>query len=718
MADDPTPLASDRSLRTAPPSAPARPTVLSMHGDERVDPWFWLNQRDDPEVLEYLAGENAYADHVLAPLAPLRDELFDEIVTRIQETDASAPMRRGPHEYFTRTVAGLQYDIHCRRPRTESTAPLPDPLAAPGTEPGEEVLLDENELAGDDDYFAVGDLTYSRGQTLLAYTTDRTGGERYELHVRDLTTGADLADVVPDVYYGVAWANDDRTLFFVRPDAAMRPWQVWRHTVGTPAADDVLVFQEDDDRYYVGVGRTRSNRFVVITTGSKTTTECRLVDADDPVAPPVLVEPRQQGHEYHVEHHVTPTADRLLVLTNGDGAQNFKLVCTPTATPGRAHWTDVLAHRDDVRLEDVDAFATHLAVSERTDGLERLRIVVLDDDGSVTSDREVTMPEPVYSASIAANPEYDATVLRYRYTSLTTPPSVFEHDVVTGAVTLVKRQPVIGYDPTRYESRRLWATAPDGTAVPISLVFRPDLRPADGPAPLLLYGYGSYEISIDPTFSSLRVSLLDRGVTFAIAHVRGGGELGRPWYDDGKLLHKRNTFTDFIACAEHLVAEGYTEPARLAVRGGSAGGLLMGAVANLRPDLFRAVVAEVPFVDCLTTILDETLPLTITEWEEWGDPLHDPEVYAYMKSYSPYDNVTAQRYPALYVSGGLNDPRVQYWEPAKWVAKLRATKQSDDLLVLRIEMGAGHSGPSGRYDDWRDEALVLAFVLDQLGIPA
>jgi oligopeptidase B len=612
----------------------------------------------------------------------------------------------------------LQYDIHCRRPRTPSTAALPDPLAAPGAEVGEEVLLDENVLAADAAYFAVGDLTISRGQSLLAYTTDCTGGERYELRVRDLATGDDLADVVPDVYYGVAWANDDRALLFVRPDAAMRPWQVWRHTIGTPATDDVLVFQEDDDRFYVGLGRTRSNRFIVITTGSKTTTECRLVDADDPTAPAVLVEPRAQGHEYHVEHHVTPTSDRLLVLTNGDGARNFKLACTPTASPGRAHWTDVLAHRDDVRLEDVDAFATHLAVSERVDGLERLRVVVLDDDGSVTSDRTVAMPEPVYSASIAANPEYDTTLLRYRHTSLTTPPSVFDHDVVTGDVTLVKRQPVIGYDPSRYESRRLWATAPDGTAVPISLVFRPDLRAAEGPSPLVLYGYGSYEISIDPTFSSLRVSLLDRGVMFAIAHVRGGGELGRPWYEGGKLLHKRNTFTDFIACAEHLVAEGYTAPARLAARGGSAGGLLMGAVANLRADLFRAVVAEVPFVDCLTTILDEALPLTITEWEEWGDPVHDPAVYEYMKSYSPYDNVTAQRYPALYVSGGLNDPRVQYWEPAKWVAKLRATKQGDELLVLRIEMGAGHSGPSGRYDDWRDEALVLAFVLDQLGIPA
>ena len=712
MADDRSPSAP------SPPRAPARPTVLSMHGDDRVDPWFWLNQRDDPEVLAYLKEENAYTDAVLAPLEPLRDELFAEIVDRIQETDASAPVRRGPFEYFTRTIEGLQYDVHCRRPRSADGAPLPDPFAPPGTEAGEEVVLDENDLAGDDDYFAVGDLTVSPDHSRLAYTTDRTGGERYDLRFRDLTSGADLPDRVPDVYYGVAWANDDRTVLFVRPDDAMRPWQVWRHTVGTDAADDVLVFQEDDDRFYVGVGRTRTGRYLVITTGSKTTTECRLVAADDPTAPPRLVEPREQGLEYHVEHHVTTTSDSLLVLTNADGAVNFKLARTPVATPGRAHWVDVVAHRDDVRLEDVDAFATHLALSERADGLERLRLVTLDDAGVIASDRTVEMPEPVYSASLASNPEYETTLLRYRYTSLTSPPSVFDHDVVTGETSLVKRQPVLGYDPDRYESRRLWATAPDGTHVPISLVFRPDLRPADRPSPLLLYGYGSYEISIDPTFSSVRVSLLDRGVMFAIAHVRGGGELGRPWYDDGKLLHKTNTFTDFVACAEHLIAEGYTEPARLVARGGSAGGLLMGAVANLRPDLFRAIVAEVPFVDCLTTILDETLPLTITEWEEWGDPLHDPEVYAYMKAYSPYDNVTVQHYPALFVSGGLNDPRVQYWEPAKWVAKLRATKVGDDALVLKMEMGAGHSGPSGRYDDWRDEALVLAFVLDQLGIRA
>lgn len=697
-----------------PPQAPARPTVLRAHGDERVDPWFWLCERENPEVLEYLRAENEYTEAALAHTAALRGRLFDEIVARVQETDVTAPVRRGPFEYFTRTIEGMQYDVHCRRPA--GFAGLPDPFAAPGTEPGEAVVIDENALAGDHEYFAIGDLSMSRNHELAAYTVDVSGGEVYELRIRDARAGRDLDDVVPNLYYGVAWANDNRTVFYTRPDDAMRPWQIWRHTVGAPASDDMLVFQEDDDRFYVSVARTRTDRFLVITTGSKLTTEVWLVDADDPGAAPRVVEPREQGHEYHVEHHCGRGGDRLLVLTNSDGAENFKLMATPAPQPGREHWTELLPHRPDVRLDDVNAFAGQLAVSERADGLERIRVLELAEDGTIATNHVIEMPEEVYSASVAANPEFSTTTLRYRYTSLVSPPSSFDYDVQDRSATLVKRQPVIGYEPGLYESRRLWAPAPDGTLVPISLVYRRDLRSADAPSPMLLYGYGSYEISIDPTFSSVRVSLLDRGVMFAIAHIRGGGELGRPWYDDGKLLHKTNTFTDFVACAEHLVTEGYTAPTELVARGGSAGGLLMGAVANLRPDLFRAIVAEVPFVDCLTTILDESLPLTITEWEEWGDPLHDADVYAYMKAYSPYDNVEAKRYPSMFVTGGLNDPRVQYWEPAKWVAKLRATKTDDELLVLKVELGAGHSGPSGRYDDWRDEAFVLAFVLDQLGM--
>jgi oligopeptidase B len=696
-----------------PPVAPRRPTTLEHGGDRRVDPWFWLRDRDDPAVLAYLAAENAYTQEVLDHLGPRRERLFGEIVSRVQETDTSAPVRFGPFEYFSRTLEGLQYSVHCRR--AAGAAGLPDPAASPGASPGETVVLDENELAAGFEFFSVGDLSISPDQSVAAYSIDTDGSERYELHFRALDGASEIADAVPDVYYGVGWANDNTTVFYTRPDDAMRPWQIWRHALGTAASDDVLVFQEDDDRFYVSVGRVRSGRFLVITSASKVTSEVWLVDADDPDPAPTLVEPRAQGHEYHVEHHAGPAGGRLFILTNSNGAENFRLVAAPVTTPGQEHWVEVLPHRADVRLDDVDAFAGHLVVSQRADAVEQLRVLAIGAGDDPEGGHVIAMPDEVYSAWLGANYEYDTTRFRYQYTSLVTPGSAYDYDAEARTATLVKRQSVPGYEPERYETRRSWAVAADGVRVPISLVFRRDLR-GEEPNPMLLYGYGSYEVSIDPTFSAARVSLLDRGVVFAIAHIRGGGELGRSWYDDGKLLHKTNTFTDFIAAAEHLVAEGWTEPAALAARGGSAGGLLMGAVANLRPDLFRVIVAEVPFVDVLTTILDESLPLTITEWEEWGDPLHDADVYALMKSYSPYDNVEAKAYPAMLVTGGLNDPRVQYWEPAKWVAKLRATKTDENLLVLKMEMGAGHSGPSGRYDAWRDEAFVLAFVLEQLGI--
>jgi oligopeptidase B len=440
-----------------------------------------------------------------------------------------------------------------------------------------------------------------------------------------------------------------------------------------------------------------------------------LVDADEPASPPVVVEPRQQGHEYAVEHHRSEAGERLYVLSNRDGAANFALFVAPRSSPGQASWEIVVAPRTNVRLEAVDAFADHLVVSERADAHEQLRLLTLSDDGALIDDHVIAPPDEVGSMWLAANPEWDAPTLRYGYTSLVTPISAFDYDPISRASSLVKQQPVVGYDASRYETHRLWATASDGTLVPISVVWRADRRTDDAP-PLLLYGYGSYEVSIDPTFSMSRVSLLDRGVAFAIAHVRGGGELGRPWYDAGKLFAKQNTFTDFVACARHLVDTGVTSPDRLVARGGSAGGLLMGAIANLAPELFRVVIAEVPFVDCLTTMLDETLPLTVTEWEEWGDPVHDPALYQYMKSYSPYDNVEPKDYPAMLVTAGLNDPRVQYWEPAKWVAKLRSTKTDTNRLLLKTEMGAGHSGPSGRYDSWREEAFVLAFALEQVGL--
>lgn len=682
----------------APPLAPARPVELTAHGDTRRDPWFWLRDRDDPEVLAYLEAENEYTTAALAHTEALQAELFDEIRGRIQETDVSAPVRFGPWDYFARTIEERQYAIHGRRPAG----------AADGQD--ERVLLDENELAGDSPYFALGGFAITPSHDLLAYSTDFTGGERYTLRFRDLRTGDDLADTIEDVYYGLAWANDT-TIFYVRPDDAVRPFQVWRHELGTDPDTDALVFQEDDERFFLSVGRTRTGRYLLITTDSKTTSEVHFIPTDTPDASPQVVEPRTPGLEYAVEHHVGDEhGDRFFVVTNADDAQDFKVMVTDVASPGRTSWTEVLAHRVGVRVHDVDAFADHLIISARVEGLDQLLVRRLRDG----DDHVIAMPDPVYAVWAGENLNYETTIIRYGYTSLVRPSSAFDYDLETRESTLIKQTPVLGgYDSGQYTSARLWATAADGTRVPISVVHRTD-TPLDGTAPALLYGYGSYEIPIDPSFSSVRLSLLDRGFVFAIAHIRGGGELGRRWYDDGKLMHKRNTFTDFIACAEHLVASGYTSRDRLGARGGSAGGLLMGAVAELRPDLFRAVVAEVPFVDVVTTMADPTLPLTITEWEEWGNPIDDFEAYEYMKSYSPYDNVAAKEYPAFFVSAGLNDPRVAYWEPAKWVAKLRATKTDNRLLVLKTEMGAGHGGPSGRYDAWRDEATVLAFLVDQL----
>ncbi|HEX3425128.1 MAG TPA: S9 family peptidase [Acidimicrobiales bacterium] len=698
------------------PTAARRPRILEAHGDRRQDDWYWLRDAEDPETVAYLKAENDYTDAVLAPLAELRDTLFQEIKGRIKETDVSAPARRGTWWYYSRTFEGRQYGAHCRRHDAdrELTAAQVLALAEQGA-PGEELLIDENQMAEGTDYFALVVFDVSPQQDRLAYAVDVTGGERYTLRFRDLESGHDLPDEVPDVYYSSAWSADGEVLFYTRPDAAMRPYQVWRHRLGTAAGEDVLVLQEDDERFFLEVGVTRSERYIVIASDSKVTSEVRVLDARTPVEQPRLIEGRRQGVEYSIDHAVLPgEGDVFLILTNDDGAENFALLRAPVDDPGRPNWKEMIAHRPEVRLEGAAAFAHHLVVSERERGLERIRILGLDSG----SDHAVDQPEPVFSLGGGANPEWDSTTLRFGYTSLVTPSSSIDYGMDTRERVVVKQQAVLGgYQPERFRTERLWVPAADGTEVPLSLVSLRDL-PRDGSAPCLLYGYGSYEYSIDPRFSSTRLSLLERGFVFAIAHVRGGGELGRRWYEDGKLLHKRNTFTDFEACAEHLVAHGYTSPSRLVIRGGSAGGLLMGAVANERPDLWRAVVAEVPFVDCLTTISDPSLPLTATEWEEWGNPIEDPDVYRYMKSYSPYDNVEARSYPAMYVTGGLNDPRVGFWEPAKWVAKLRAMRTDDEVLVLKTEMDAGHGGPSGRYDTWRDEAQVLAFVLWTVGLAA
>jgi oligopeptidase B len=690
-----------------PPCAPRRPTELRHGDDVRVDDWYWLRDRDDPAVRSLLEAENAYVEAMLAPLGGVRDQVFAEITARVVETDVSAPVRRGRFEYFTRTRAGLEYPVHCRRP---VGAAAPDPDAVPGH--GDEVvLLDENVLAGESEYFALRGLALSPDQARLAYSVDSTGGERAQLHVRDLATGRDLPDEVSDTYYGLGWANDERSLFYVRPDVAMRPFQVWCHVLGTAVATDRLVFEEPDERFYVSVRRSRSGRVLLIDIESKVTTEVWLLDADEPDGTPRLVAAREGGIEYRVEHHHGRSGeDRLFIVTNVDGAENFQLMVVDAASPGREHWRTVVAGRDDVRLDRVDTFARHVVLSERVGGVARLRALDL-----AGGDAVVDVGDEIGTTWLGPSPEYDRTVVRVVSTSLVTPTTDSDHDLATGATTVVKRQRVEGYDPDRYETHRLWARADDATLVPISIVHRRGLA-RDGTGALLLYGYGAYEISIDPMFSTSRLSLLERGGAYAIAHVRGGGELGRRWYEDGKLDRKRNTFTDFVACARHLIAEGYTAPGRLVARGGSAGGLTMGAVLNEAPELWRAVVVEVPFVDCLTTMLDPSLPLTITEFDEWGNPAADEHLYEYLRSYSPYDNVRPLAYPTVLVTAGLNDPRVQYWEPAKWVQKLRATTTGTSATLLKTELDAGHHGRSGRYESWREEAFVLAFVLDALGL--
>ncbi|HUQ40339.1 MAG TPA: S9 family peptidase [Acidimicrobiales bacterium] len=680
-----------------PPSAPRRPTTLTTHGDDRVDDWYWLRDKDDPETIAYLEAENAYTAAGLAHTEALQELLFSEIKGRVLETDLSVPYRHGPWWYYARTIEGQQYPIHCR--------------AADAGGSGEQVLFDMNLEAGGAEFFAMGNRVVSPDHNTLAYSTDTDGNERFTLRFRDLTTGEDHPDLIPGTSEGGAWADDNRTFFYTTVDGQERPYRVWRHRLGTPGGDDDLVFEEPDPRYFVEVDRTRSGAFLFIAIGSKITTEFRIWPTSQPDAAPVVAHPREQGVEYYLEHHRSPHGDRFFVATNADGAANFKLMEATLPNLGREHWIEVEPERPDVKLDGVDAFADHLVLYERAEGVRRLRI--RDVAGGET--HVIDQPEAVSTAWAGTNMEFATATLRYQYESLVTPPSVFDYDMASRTRELKKQQPVLGgYEPSDYATDREWATAPDGTKVPITLVWRKDAVTRDGTGPALLYGYGSYEISRDPSFSSARLSLLDRGVVYAVAQVRGGGELGRRWYEEGKYLKKTNTFTDFIACAEHLVSEGWTSPARLAIRGGSAGGLLVGAVLNMRPDLFGAAVAQVPFVDVLTTILDESLPLTVTEWEEWGNP-NERQFYDYMKSYSPYDNVRPVDYPAMLVTAGLNDPRVSYWEPAKWVAKLRVTKTGDRALFLKTEMGAGHKGPSGRYDAWRDEALVFAFVLDALG---
>src|SRR3984957_1312529 len=711
----------------SPPSAPRRPHILSAHGDDREDPWFWLRQREDPEVLAYLEAENAYTEDEAAPLAALRLGLFEEMKARIKETDMSVPTRRGPWWYYTRTEAGKDYGIHCRRP-ARGRQELP-PAGEPGQE--EQILLDENALAEGSEYFAVGSAAVSHDHRWLAYSTDHRGNEKYELRFRPLDTEVRAApEAVPDTGYGLAWSATADYVFYVRLDEAQRPFQVWRHQLGSDPAGDVLVFEEPDRRFSLGTGSTRDTAYVLIGLHSTNTSEWLAIASADPLGAPRVVFPRREGIEYAVDH-LTPAAGGagwFLALTNED-AQDFRVLAAPDdalgSSEGAAAWREVVAHRSGTRVEDVDAFASVLVLSERAEAQTQVRVLPLPEGDPFTGDLLgsgwiVPSMESPSSTWLGANPEPDAPALRIGRMSLVTPSSVLQITLTERKETLLKQEPVLGdFDASRYTTYREWAVAPDGTRVPLSVVHRKDL---ELPAPFVLYGYGAYEMSIDPSFSHHRLSLYDRGIAFAIAHVRGGGEMGRAWYEDGRMEHKANTFSDFIACARHVLSARIAQPGLLVGRGASAGGLLIGAVANEAPELFRGLVAEVPFVDCVTTMLDDELPLTVGEWEEWGNPLADESAYFRMLTYSPYDNVTGlnedgsvRTYPNLFVTGGLNDPRVAYWEPAKWVAKLRALSPSTRVL-LKTELGAGHGGPSGRYDAWKEEALVYAFLLAVLGL--
>jgi oligopeptidase B len=717
MAD---PTVREAGSELAPPTAKAVPHERAHHGDVVIDEYEWLRAKEDPEVVAYLEAENAYTDARTAHLEGLRGAIFDEIKSRTQETDLSVPVRQGQWWYYSRTVEGKQYALHCRCPIAGPEDWAPPALYAGGEIAGEQVLLDGNVEAAGHAFFSIGSFAVTEDGTRLTYAVDTAGDERYLLRVKDLATGALLSDEIPNTFPGALWDPSGQYLFYPTVDESWRPDTIWRHRLGTAQADDVAVFHEPDERYWVGIGLTRSRKYLVIEIGSKITSEARVLDAGDPEGEFTVVRPRREGVEYHLDHAVIGGADTFLIMHN-DGAENFELVAVPAESPADPSRQRVLiAHREDVRLEDAEAFATHLVVSYRREALTRLAIWPLDSTGENGGNelgelREIEFGEELYTVESGSNPEWTTPYLRFGFTSFITPSRVFDYDLADGSLHLRKAQPVLGgYDPEQYEQHRDWAVAEDGVRVPISLVRRKRAEGTPAAAPTLLYGYGSYEASIDPSFSVARLSLLDRGMVFAIAHVRGGGEMGRRWYETGKTLTKRNTFTDFIAAAKHLRNRG--SASRVIAYGGSAGGLLVGAAVNMAPELFAAALANVPFVDPLTSILDPSLPLTVIEWDEWGNPLENADVYQYMKSYSPYENVVAQPYPPILAITSLNDTRVLYVEPAKWVAKLRAAGASD--VLLKTEMSAGHGGVSGRYEKWKEVAFEYAWVLDRAGLGA
>ncbi len=688
-----------------PPVAKRVETRREFHGDVFTDPYEWLRDKADSEVISYLEAENAYVDSVTDHLEPLRQKIFDEIKARTKETDLSVPVRRGDYWYYGRSFEGKQYGVHCRCAVRDPDDWSPPEFDENTDVPGEEVLLDENIEAENHEFFSLGAASISPDAAVLAYSVDVVGDERYTLRFKNLRTGQLYDDEIAGIAAGATWAADSATIYYTTVDDAWRTDTVWRHRLGSGLPSE-RVYHEPDERFWLGVGRTRSDKYVMIGAGSGITSEVFVADANDPTAEFTSVLPRRDGIEYSVEHAVVGGEDRFLILHN-EGAVNFTLTEAPVSDPTDQH--TLIPHSDDVRLEGVDAFAGHLVVSYRRAALPRIQLWPITANGMYGHPREVAFDSELMSSGLGGNPNWDAPRLRIAATSFVIPARIYDLDLATGERILLREQPVLGdYHPEDYVEKRDWAVAADGARVPISLIYREGV---EFPAPALLYGYGAYESCEDPRFSIARLSLLDRGMVFAIAHVRGGGELGRLWYEHGKLLEKKNTFTDFIAVGQHLVDTKVTKPQQLVALGGSAGGLLMGAVANMAPELFAGILAQVPFVDPLTSILDPSLPLTVTEWDEWGNPLDDSDVYAYMKSYSPYENVAAIDYPAILAMTSLHDTRVLYVEPAKWVAALRHSKTDGHPVMLKTQMSAGHGGISGRYERWKEAAFQYSWLL-------
>jgi oligopeptidase B len=688
-------MTSSHPIVVQPPIARQQETATTIHGHRLVDHYAWLREKTSPEVIAFLEQENAYTKAVMQPTAELQAKLYAEMVGHIKESDISVPFRDKAYFYYSRTEQAAQYPIYCRKHGS---------LDAP-----EEIILDMNQMAAGEEFLALGALTVSDDGNLLAYSTDTTGFRQYTLHVKDLRTGEVLADQAQRVG-SLVWAAGNRILFYsVEDEATKRQFQLFRHTLGTQQGADALVYEEADERFNVGAGRTRDGKYILLESASHTASEEQFLPADDPEGRWTMIEARRENIEYYADHR-----DGLWYLRVNDTARTFRLVTAPVATPGRAHWRELMAHREDVMLEELELFQSFAVVVERSNGLPQMRVMFFDNQGTFAgSSRQIAFPEPTYSAHPHVNREFVTGKFRYGYQSLVSPTSVYEYDVHTNESTLLKELEVPGgFDRSQYRSERLFATAPDGAKIPVSLVYRKDKK-GEGTNPLYLYGYGSYGYALPVGFSSNRLSLLDRGFVLAYAHIRGGGDMGKPWHDAGRLMHKMNTFTDFIAVTEYLTSHGYGDPRRVAIEGGSAGGLLMGAVTNMRPDLYRAVLSHVPFVDVMNTMLDATLPLTIAEYEEWGDP-NQAEAFAYMLQYSPYDNLESKAYPAMLVKTSLHDSQVMYWEPAKYVAKLRTLKSDGNLLLLETNMSAGHGGASGRYDYLKEIALDYAFLLQEL----